>query len=478
MRLLPAHGDPLTPEFLEARSRALLADRAHSEQDLREAIAVSARGDGQQIEIQLGHMCNNVCTFCVSGQLTQQRLARTIDLAPVLGVLEEARARGVERVTFLGGEPTIQRSFLPALARAVELGFSDIVIFTNLVRGREPRFLEQVCAMGRFTWRVSIQGGDEATHDAVVGRSGAFEKIRQGLTWLGSKGHDLTANACINAGSYRSAPAYVELVRETGLRQLHLDMVRPGSVGVRTDEHMRALLARYTDMAGPLGEMLDRFDAWNPDFEVNLGNLPFCVLPGHAHRIAHGGEETLTVTTDDAGELGRVWDKYQHQGADKVHGAVCSSCVFRPHCRGVPAAYAEMYGTDELRAVSEEEAAALDPRVGRWLRTGWRPRRERRTHAPARPTGRDEDLALARLVRAAARVRRGGPYAGWSVDAVRSMSPRGVAVTLSQGARELGVHLEARPGRSSIKVSFSLPDGVPEDALRAPVEAVSQVLRG
>lgn len=415
-------------------------------------------------------MCNNVCTFCVSGQLTQQRLAKTIDLAPVVSVLEEARAKGVERVTFLGGEPTIQRSFLPALEKAVELGFRDIVIFTNLVRGREPRFLERVTSMGSFTWRISIQGGNERAHDTVVGRTGAFAKILQGLQWLREHEQDFTANSCINEGSYRSAPDYVDLVQTTGLRQLHLDMVRPGSTGVRSEEHMENLLARYSDIAGPLGAMLDGFDAWNPDFEVNVGNLPFCVLPRHAHRIVHGGEETLTVTTDDTGELGRIWDKYQYQGADKVLAPTCADCVFRPHCRGVPAGYAELYGLDELAAVSPEQAAQLDPRVGRWLRTGWRPGRD----APV-----SDERSLARVVKLARRVRRGGPYAGWVVTGVASTSPQSASVTLSRDDAHIAVQIQARPGqRPPVKVSFGLPEEIPESELHAPVNAVSKVLRG
>lgn len=426
---------------------------------------MSARGDGQQIEIQLGHLCNNTCVFCVSGQLTQQKLAKRIPLEPVLGTLEEARRKGVQRVTFLGGEPTIQRSFLPALRAAVELGFPDIVIFTNLVRGREPRFLEEVCDLGRFTWRVSIQGGDEETHDRVVGRAGAWAKIQAGLQWLGERGHDLTANSCINAHSYRSLPGYVELVRRTGLRQLHLDMVRPGSTGVRTEEHQRDLLAPYEDMAPFLGEMLDGFDAWNPDFEVNVGNFPFCLLPQHAHRIAHGGEDTLTVTTDERGNLGRVWDKYAYQGADKIHADGCARCVFRPQCRGVPAEYAAFHGLDAL--VPVVDVKDLDPRVDRWLRTGWRPGRD------PEPDRRGDIRRLARVVR---RLRTGAPWAGWEIAGTRSMTDGGGAiVTLGSNDQRLDVRIAIRP---RFKVSFAPADGTgPEDA-RPPIEAVVAALRG
>lgn len=472
MRQLPPDGHPLTErDTLKAPASALVLARAHDARDLREAIAVSAKGDGQQIEVQLGHMCNNVCLFCVSGQLTQQRLAKRIPLESIVGVLEEARARGVDRVTFLGGEPTIQPSFLPALTRAVELGFSEIIIFTNLVRGREPRFLETVTSLGTFTWRVSIQGGNAEAHDLVVGRQGAFTKIEQGLAWLGERGHDLTANACINEDSYRSAPDYVDLVRRTGIRQLHLDMVRPGSTGVRTEAEMQHMLARYADMAGPLGEMLDAFDAWNPDFEVNVGNLPFCVLPRHAHRIAHGGEDTLTVTTDDGGRLGRIWNKYDYQAADKVKVDGCAECVFSAECRGVPALYAALHGTDELQPVSPADVDALDPRVQRWLDTGWRPGREPAEARTEEPSGK----ALVRVVRLAKRLAKDKAHGGWRVDGVRSASDRSVIVTLRRGEAELGVVLEARA--TGPKVSFQVGDGAAQDDVERAIDAVSAALR-
>jgi len=88
----------------------------------------------EQIEIQLGHLCNNRCVFCVSGQMSERRMAGQIPEEPVIAELRRAHDSGIRRVTFLGGEPTIQQNFIPAITAAKELGFSEIILFTNGVQ--------------------------------------------------------------------------------------------------------------------------------------------------------------------------------------------------------------------------------------------------------------------------------------------------------------------------------------------------------
>lgn len=108
-----------------------------------EAARVTTSGSGHQFEIQLGHLCNERCVFCASGQLTQLKLAGHIKLDPMIAAIEQARANGARRITFLGGEPTLHKGFPAVLARAVELGFEEIVIFTNGVMLPHPGFIDR-----------------------------------------------------------------------------------------------------------------------------------------------------------------------------------------------------------------------------------------------------------------------------------------------------------------------------------------------
>ena len=69
-----------------------------SDEDRRAATTVTTSGSGHKFEIQLGHLCNNRCVFCSSGQLTAMKIARAVPIEPIIEALEEQVAvMGVTR---------------------------------------------------------------------------------------------------------------------------------------------------------------------------------------------------------------------------------------------------------------------------------------------------------------------------------------------------------------------------------------------
>jgi MoaA/NifB/PqqE/SkfB family radical SAM enzyme len=408
-----------------------------------EATTVTTSGAGHQFEIQLGHLCNNRCVFCSSGLLSELKVARPIALDPIVAALERARAAGARRVTFLGGEPTIHKGFYAAVARAVDLGFEEVVIFTNGVMFPHPGFVERVVALGpRVEWRVSIQGGNEAAHVAVTGRADSFRRILVGLRALAALGRRVTANLCVTENNYRSLADYPALVAEHGLRQLHLDVVRPSSAGERPPAEMREMLPRYADVAPHLRAMLEGFERRLPGFDVNVGNLPYCALPEWADRIHHGGEETVTQACDTEGLEAEV-DKYAWHYSMRRHPAGCDGCVFRDRCSGVYAEYLAMHGDGEFRAVT---AAARRAAEG-----------ERRARRRSR--------GLARILRAE------GRFAGWRAEEVREEAGETVLPLRSAGGGRLDV-VFLRAGT----VDFRLGDGATVEAARPAVARVIAAL--
>ena len=322
-------------------------------------------GMDPEFELQLGNFCNNRCVFCSSGQDTEEGHAGIVPLEQSLAALDKASKDGFRKVTFLGGEPTLYDTFLPSLKHAIAVGFDEIVIFTNGARAKDPRWINDVVSLGTFTWRFSIQGGNEETHDRVTQRKGSFSRVIKALENLNRvAGQRITSNMCVNEHSFRSLPDLPGLAAKYNLVQICIDMIGPSRAGIRTDTYLREIMAKYTDIAVYLDHMLLGFEEVAPKCEINVTNIPICVLPQWAHSLSYGGERTRTYTVDGEDHEGdiqtRAFDKYAYQSSNHRQMACCEECVFQPLCSGVQAKYLELFGADEFAPVSREQLLELD----------------------------------------------------------------------------------------------------------------------
>jgi MoaA/NifB/PqqE/SkfB family radical SAM enzyme len=312
-----------------------------------------------QLEIQLGHLCNNRCVFCVSGQLTSQRKAPILDAADIVRALDSAWAEGYRRVTLLGGEPTIQPFFMEVLRHAVETGF-EVVIFSNGSKPGRTNLIDEVAATGgRIEWRFSFQGATREAHERTTRRKGSFAQLVRSVDRARALGHKVTVNMCVVQQNHDSVDRFPELLVPRGVAALHLDMLNPYDTGTATPEEITRMMVRYSDLRAPLERMIAAFPE---GYDVTVGNLPYCVAPTIARVIHHGGQPTWTMTANDQGAsaLRKGRRKYSVKQAFLTKPDRCRQCVFDDRCRGVFDAYAERHGTDELQPITPEHLAEID----------------------------------------------------------------------------------------------------------------------
>lgn len=325
-----------------------------------------------QVEFQLGHLCTNRCVFCVSGQMSEQGRAPQLPEGPIREEISRAHAAGARKVTFLGGEPTIQRSFFSLLDFVVALDFDEIVLFTNGVMTTRKSFRDRVMAVlrrlgpdmrQRVIWRFSLQGGDAAAHDATTTREGSFARIIESMEILHAQGARLSGNMCVVSTNYASVAGLAEIAARFGLENLHLDMVRSRDAGDRSEDYLRGLMTRYSDMVPSFRALVQSCDRLlGEGFDLNIGNLPYCVAPDISHRMHHDGEMTVTISASGEGTTKQGIDKYKDKRQDKHKLEACGRCVFDGRCGGFFDLYARFHGHDELRPVSSEDLWRIDTR--------------------------------------------------------------------------------------------------------------------
>lgn len=405
----------------------------------------------QQIEIQLGHMCNNRCVFCVSGQRTAMGEAGPMAVEPILEAIRAARARGHAKITLLGGEPTLQPGFLEVVRECARLGFEEVVVFTNGAKTANPARIDELLETGApLGWRISIQGATRASHERTTRKGGSFDRILATLGHLHARGQRVTVNMCVVGSNYEDVDRFAELVPRFDVRQLHLDLMRPRDAGQRSEDELRAMMPPFRALTPPMAAMVRALPA---GFDVNLGNVPYCVAPELAPWIHHDGERTETLAIDGDDRLSKPWDKYLVKRSDKVKTERCASCAFDARCSGVFDRYVAFHGASELVPIRLEGVS---------LEALERPR------AFLHPA----------VARALVKLRAAAPF-GPLRGVEQRLSPDRAELVLespASGARAV-FYVDLRARQAGGSASGYRLEGTPDDAIRAGLTALLGALR-
>lgn len=221
------------------------------------------------VQLELTEACNHACFFCYNGAPAGRESPLTT--AELRSILEQLRSAGVFSVNFNGGEPLMRPDFFEIAEHARSLGF-DLHLNTNgtliseAVADRLAGIFPSAC--------TSVLSSDAARHDARVGASGAFEKMRLGVERMLRRGMRVEINVCTFRGNY--AELY-DIAATMAAQGVHVFCVT------------RFIMVRPTDHEHLLGvpetlaviEAMARIKRDFPTYrEVKLpGPVPYCELP-------------------------------------------------------------------------------------------------------------------------------------------------------------------------------------------------------
>lgn len=182
-------------------------------------------------ELALTYRCNLACRFCYAGCSAGGLPegwdeARALDLAGFKRALDvihgDARCPSV---SFTGGEPTLRSELEELVAHAQGLGMKTNLISNGwlLTEARVRALVEA----GLHSAQLSLEGPDPATHDALVGREGAFDRLWAGLEHLREAGLRVHTNTTISRANLEHLGGIVDLVADRGLDRLTMNLIIP-----------------------------------------------------------------------------------------------------------------------------------------------------------------------------------------------------------------------------------------------------------
>lgn len=172
-----------------------------------------------ELWLHTGTACNLRCPFCFEDCAPGNTRLQALTLNDARPFIDEAVDLGVNKFSFTGGEPFVNRE-LPAMLDYA-LDFRPCLVLTN---GTEPlaQRLDELVRMGAkpnaLSFRVSLDHPDPRQHDAARG-TGRFQQALDNLARLHRFGFGVSIARLMCAGEDSKAidQAYIPYFHKSGL---------------------------------------------------------------------------------------------------------------------------------------------------------------------------------------------------------------------------------------------------------------------
>lgn len=298
--------------------------------------------------------CNQDCPFCSANETSSNVWT---DPGEMLRAISRAGRRGVKRVSFSGGEPTLSRDLVHYVDAARRVGIEQIEIVTNGVLLDAELRVRALREAGLTHAFVSLHAHDERVSRMMTQKLDDHPRTVQALRHLVVAGVECVVNHVITARNYPYLKRFVEFVRAEldGRAMISFAFVTPQYKALEDT----SLMPRISDVMPHLRRALYR--ALDLRQAVVIGSrqgIPPCFLGEFA-----GWSDVLKRTHEAAAE----------DAPQKQRAAACDACKYTRQCTGLWRPYVASHGLSELAPVpgapfTDAEVAMIDAVVhpSRW----------------------------------------------------------------------------------------------------------------
>ena len=178
------------------------------------------------IYLYITERCQLRCGHCYMGDRLERALELPFDKAT--RIMDYCRRLGGTYITFLGGEPTLHRDLPRLVDRALELGYTQVMINSN---GLLSRRIDRIDPGKLHYISFSLDGASAATHDGVRG-AGTYDRTMACIRATVAKGYRVRLICTISKLNIHEAAQMIQLADDLGVNMLNFHLFSEEGLGI------------------------------------------------------------------------------------------------------------------------------------------------------------------------------------------------------------------------------------------------------
>ena len=306
--------------------------------------------------------CNENCLFCVRGG--KAKSIKYLDTKAAKKKIDKAAKEKWQTFIFDGGEPTLREDIAELVGYAVERGFKNVSILTNGIKLAEKGFLEAIIkevekikkGKVNLSFGISLHSHKKEISEFLVGRAGTFEATIKGISNALMLKLPVSIYHVITSKNYKDLPDFVDFLHKKfpKIKNLTFSFIYPAGAALENVH----IFAKISQMEPYLYRAMEKAKKYRMDFSISTcGTIPLCYLKGYEiytiNQQKLDSPENVGISDSTLQKRSKLATEEFHKES-KVKGPKCKLCLLNRLCGGLWKVYAEQYGLDELKPVTDD----------------------------------------------------------------------------------------------------------------------------
>lgn len=188
------------------------------------------------MSVEIASSCNLRCPGCwvnFSHGLSTAKSIDVMDASILERTLKFGRNMGINRISLLGGEPTLHPELPEIIKKAYALGYEKVSITTNGVFASSK--IEELASSNLSNISFSVDGSTPEIHNIIRPSSNGkdtfsvtINNLRKAVVYSNEYGFTVTVNHTIFPGNFHDTEPMIRFVAGIGVKRCRLHFTFPG----------------------------------------------------------------------------------------------------------------------------------------------------------------------------------------------------------------------------------------------------------
>jgi MoaA/NifB/PqqE/SkfB family radical SAM enzyme len=306
-------------------------------------------------KLDTGTHCNYNCYFCYY----KEQLHIVTPLETIIQRADKLKELGAKEIDLSGGESSIHKDWFKILDYCNE-NFDNVSTLSNGFKFADYDFLKESQNHGLSEILFSLHGYDAESHDAIVQKKNAFNRMMTAIDNAKKLGIKVRLNCTVTNDNAPHLPEYTKMVKDISPFELNYLPLNYWS------DNRNATPQDYSLLSEKIKESIDEI---NDDFIVRVRYVPFCYFTGYERYLYDHYQHIFdiwdwNICWYDYKECNTLTD-YFKTAKEKINYTYhkpkeCYSCQYFHICDGVEKQYFTGDNEFEVMPINSDKEKILD----------------------------------------------------------------------------------------------------------------------